>query len=160
MSHVRKYLLLAAFVAASFAAAGIGQLLAGGGPGEWYRGLAKPSFNPPGWLFGPVWSVLYLTMGLAAWMVWLGARPGERLRPLGLFAVQLVLNAAWTPLFFGLHAPGLAFAEIVLLWLAVAATTWAFFRVRPAAGWLMMPYLAWVSFAAVLNAALWRLNAG
>jgi tryptophan-rich sensory protein len=149
----------AAFVGASFAAAGVGQLLGRPPGGEWYDQLRKPSFTPPSWVFGPVWSVLYASMGVAAWLVWRrrGLRGGAR--PLGLFAVQLVLNAAWTPLFFGLRLPGAALIEIAALWAAVVVTTWSFFRVSRAAGALMVPYAAWVSFAAVLNFSIWRLNA-
>jgi tryptophan-rich sensory protein len=147
------------FVAVCFAASGIGQLFGRAGTGAWYRELQKPSYTPPGWLFGPVWTALYIAMGLAAWLVW--RRRGFRAAavPLGLFALQLALNAAWTPLFFGLQRPFVAFVDIVALWVAIVLTAWCFFRASPAAGWLMMPYLAWVSFAAVLNAALWRLNA-
>lgn len=152
-------LIAAAFVAVCFLAAGAGQL--GGRPGqnEWYAALQKPAFTPPSWLFGPVWTALYVSMGIAAWLVWLrrGFRGGAL--PLLLFAGQLVLNAAWTPLFFGLQSPALAFADIVLLWGMIAATSVAFFRVRRAAGLLMVPYLAWTSFAAVLNLAIWRMNA-
>ena len=146
------------FVVVCFLAPAAGQLLIDARPDEWYRALHKPWFNPPGWVFGPVWTLLYASMAVAAWMLW--RRRGFRAAriPLMLFALQLVLNAAWTPLFFGLHRPGLAFAEIVLLWLAIAATVAAFFRDVRWAGWLMTPYLAWVSFAAVLNFALWRMN--
>ena len=127
-------------------------------PGEWYTQLNKPSFNPPGWVFGPVWSVLYACMGVAAWLVW--RRRGRTVArwALVLFAVQLALNAAWSPLFFGAHEPGWAFVDIVALWVALAATVVAFFKTQLAAGILMVPYLAWVSFAAVLNAAIWSLN--
>jgi len=127
-------------------------------PGEWFAGLNKPAWNPPSWIFGPVWSTLYTLMAVSAWLVW---RPGgfrARRGPLGLFLTQLVLNATWTILFFGLHSPGLAFAEIVALWLAIAATLAAAWPLSRTAAWLLAPYLAWVSFAAVLNFALWRLN--
>jgi translocator protein len=127
-------------------------------PGEWYAALKKPSWNPPAWVFGPVWSALYTMMAVAAWLVWKTGGFAARRRPLGLFLVQLVLNAAWTPLFFGLHRPGVAFAEIILLWLAIAATLMAFRPVSSAAAWLLAPYLAWVGFAAALNGTLWRLN--
>ncbi|MGD8377596.1 MAG: tryptophan-rich sensory protein [Acidobacteriota bacterium] len=125
----------------------------------WYPSLTKPSFNPPDWVFGPVWTVLYLMMGLAAWLIWRGglSRPGVR-AALAAFGVQLALNGLWSVLFFGMRAPGLAFAEILALWLAIGATVWLFARVSaPAAAW-MLPYWAWVSFASVLNFALWRLN--
>lgn len=147
---------LLVWLALTFAAAAIGGQ---SGPGEWYAALHKPAWNPPNWLFGPVWTVLYTVMAVAAWLVW--RRGGMRVQavPLGLFLFQLALNAAWSWLFFGLHRPGLAFAEIILLWLAILATALAFRPVSAAAFWLLIPYLAWVSFAAVLNFTLWRLNA-
>lgn len=127
-------------------------------PGFWYQQLAKPGFTPPGWVFGPVWTILYIMMAVAAWQVWRdrgfgGARPA-----LGLFVLQLLLNGLWSFLFFGLKQPGLAFAEIVLLWLAILGTLMKFWRLAPAAGLLLLPYWLWVSFAAVLNFALWRMN--
>ncbi|MCU0784896.1 MAG: tryptophan-rich sensory protein [Verrucomicrobia bacterium] len=128
-------------------------------PGEWYATLKKPSWNPPGWIFGPVWTALYTMMAVAAWLVWKRGGFVAQRRPLLIFLAQLALNALWTPLFFGLHRPGLAFAEIVLLWLAIAATIPTFWRVSSLAAWLLVPYLAWVSFAAVLNFTLWRLKA-
>lgn len=127
-------------------------------PAEWYGVLNKPDWHPPSWVFGPVWSTLYVLMGVSAWLVWRrGGFAGQR-RALGLFLVQLVLNAAWSPLFFGLQRPDLAFAEIILLWLAIAATLHAFWRVHRPAAWLLVPYIAWVSFAAFLNGVLWQLN--
>ncbi|HMO64602.1 MAG TPA: tryptophan-rich sensory protein [Verrucomicrobiota bacterium] len=143
------------WLAASFSAALFGGQF---GPGDWYAGLRKPAWNPPGWVFGPVWTALYTMMGVAAWLVW--RRGGWRAQavPLGLFLVQLALNAAWSWLFFGLHRPGLACAEIVALWLAILAAALAFRPVSAAAFWLLVPYLAWVAFAAVLNFTLWRLN--
>ena len=125
---------------------------------SWYAGIQKPSWNPPSWLFGPVWSVLYGMMGVAAWLVWKKGGWREQKRVLGVFLLQLALNALWTPLFFGMHWIGIAFAEIILLWLAIATTLIAFMRVRKDAGALFVPYLLWVSFAAVLNFTLWRLN--
>ena len=127
-------------------------------PGEWYAALKKPAWNPPAWIFGPVWTSLYTMMAVAAWLVWQRGGFVSQRRPLMLFLAQLALNAAWTPLFFGLHLPGLAFAEILLLWVTIAATLTAFRGVCHAASWLLAPYLAWVSFAAALNFALWRLN--
>ena len=147
---------LAGFVLISFVPAAVGGLF---GPGDWYRTLAKPAWTPPGWIFGPVWTLLYLSMGVAAWMVWTRAGLRGAWVALLLFAVQLVLNGAWSWLFFGLHSPGLAFLDIVLLWLAIAATIVAFWIVRPAAALVLVPYLLWVSFATALNLAIWRLNA-
>jgi len=151
----RQLLALAGWLLICFAAATMGGLFM---PGEWYASLKKPSWNPPGWVFGPVWTALYTMMAVAAWLVWRHGGWAAQRRPLGLFLAQLVLNAAWTPLFFGLHWPGVAFFEIVLLWLAIAATIAAFRPVSRAAMGLLMPYLAWVSFAAALNFTLWRLN--
>lgn len=148
-------LALIGWMALCFGAAAFGGLF---GPGEWYAQLRKPSWNPPNWIFGPVWTTLYIMMAVAAWRIWRFGGDSGRQKALGLFLVQLCLNAIWTPIFFGLKQPALAFADIVLLWLAIGATAVAFFRMDRAAGWLMVPYLVWVSFAAVLNAMLWRLN--
>lgn len=127
-------------------------------PGAWYAALNKPAWNPPTWLFGPVWSTLYVLMAVAAWRVWRHGGFAAQRRPLGLFLVQLVLNAAWSPLFFGLKQPGVAFAEILGLWLAIAATIAVFRGVDRIAAALLVPYIAWVSFAAFLNGTLWQLN--
>ncbi len=150
--------MLAVWLAASYAAGGVGALFGpGAGEGGWYDTLRRPALTPPGWVFPVVWNVLYLLMGLAAWLVW-RRRADGRTAALTLFVVQLVLNAAWSVLFFGLHSPGAALIEIVALWLAIAATVVAFLRVSRPAGVLMLPYLAWVSFAIYLNAAIWALN--
>ena len=123
----------------------------------YYAGLRKPSWAPPGWVFGPVWTVLYALMGLAAWLV-AGMGGSASRTPLLLWTAQLGLNATWTPVFFGLRSPRLALVNIVLLWLAIVATVSAFFSRRPVAGMLLIPYLAWVSFATALNFAIWRRN--
>jgi tryptophan-rich sensory protein len=125
-----------------------------------YEGLQRPSWAPPGSVFGPVWTVLYLAMAVAAWMVWkardfVGARVA-----LILFLVQLALNALWTWLFFAWHQGALAFVEVILLWVAVAMTMNLFRRVRPVAGTLLIPYLGWVTFAAALTYAVWKANPG
>ena len=148
-----------AFLAGSLAAcalvAGLGGYWTGLGLGPWYDGLTKPAWNPPSWVFGPVWTTLYVLMAVAAWMVW-------RVRgwsvPLGLYGVQLVLNLAWPGIFFGLRMPGPAFFEIAVLWAVLLATLISFFRARPVAGVLLVPYLIWVTYASALNFALWRLN--
>lgn len=124
---------------------------------DYYAQLAKPDWAPPAWLFGPVWTVLYVLIGVAAWLVARHGGPGTG-RPLALWGVQLALNAAWTPVFFGLRAPGLALIVIVVMWIAIAATSVAFFSRRPLAGALLLPYLAWVSFATMLTFEIWRLN--
>jgi len=139
----------------SFGAAFIGMLFA---PGEWYEALNKPTWTPPNGVFGPVWTALYAMMAVAAWLVWRQGGFVHQRRALTWFVTQLALNAAWTPLFFGLQRPGIAFVEIVFLWGAIVMTTVAFHRVSRVAAWLLAPYLAWVSFAAVLNFFLWRLN--
>ena len=130
-------------------------------PGAWYEGLAKPTWHPPSWLFGPVWTLLYALLGTGVWLV--SREPGpaaEDARPQAwlAFGVQAVLNLAWTPLFFGLRSPAWAFVDIVLLWGAVLWMTLAFGRVRPLAGTLQVPLVAWVSFALVLNGTLWLMN--
>jgi translocator protein len=152
---LHPWLALVVLIVLCFAVAGLGGLATTPNIPNWYAGLVKPSWTPPSWLFGPVWSVLYLSMAVAAWLVW---RKGNALVPLILFAIQLVFNTAWSWLFFGLHNPGAAFVDIVLLWAAIVGTTVAFWRRSLVAGLLFVPYLAWVSFAAVLNFAIWRLN--
>jgi len=155
MSWIRTTLGLIGWLIACFGVASLGAIFM---PGDWYATLQKPSWNPPGWIFGPVWSALYTMMAVAAWLVWKRGGFAAQRRPLTIFLAQLTLNAAWTPLFFGLHWPGVASVEIVLLGLAIAATIAAFRPVSRFAAWLLAPYLAWVSFAAVLNFTLWRLN--
>ena len=126
---------------------------------RWYAGLQKPSFNPPNWLFAPVWTVLFLLMGITLYLVW--RHEGEkkyRKAALILFFIQLALNILWSVLFFGLGAPLLAFVEIIILWFAICLTFWFAFRVKKTAGILLIPYILWVAFAAVLNFFLWRLN--
>ena len=154
-SPTRSALVLAAWLALSFAAAAAGAVFM---PGDWYAALKKPSWNPPNWIFGPVWTALYTIMAIAAWLVWKrGGFAGQRVA-LSLFLVQLFFNTLWSPLFFGLHHPALAFVDIVLLWLALLCTVVAFWKASPLAGALLVPYLAWVTFASALNFALWRLN--
>lgn len=126
---------------------------------EFYAGLVKPAWAPPGWLFGPVWTTLYLMMGVAAWLVWRQAGwTGARVA-LSLFLGQLVFNALWSWLFFAWRRGGLAFADVILLSGLIVATALAFARVRPLAAALLLPYLAWVTFATALTHALWRANA-
>ena len=145
-------------VAICFAAAGLGGLWTASSVGDWYAALKKPAWTPPGWLFGPVWTVLYLMMAVAAWLVWREHGFAAAAVPLGLFALQLALNVAWSGLFFGLRNPGAAMADLTLLWLAILATLLSFVPLsRPAAA-LLIPYLFWVTFAGALNWAICRLN--
>jgi tryptophan-rich sensory protein len=138
---------------------GLSGFATAGGVSTWYPTLVKPSFNPPAWVFGPVWTVLYIMMGVAAFLVWRRGLDAEGVRTaLTVFAVQLALNGIWSVLFFGMHAPGWALVEIVLLWMAIGINTLLFWRVLPSAGALLLPYWMWVSFATVLNASLWWLN--
>ena len=153
----RSILALAGWIALSFGASAVGVLFR---PGKWYLSLDKPAWTPPGWIFPPVWTALYAMMGIAAWLVWRERGWSGATLPLLLFLLQLLLNAAWTWLFFGLHRPGLALADIAALWISILATLVAFGQVRPAAGALLVPYLAWVGFATALNAELWRRNPG
>jgi tryptophan-rich sensory protein len=125
----------------------------------WYADLSKPSFNPPDWAFGVVWPILYVMMGVSAFLVWRKGLSSEQAKvALGLFILQLVLNGIWTPIFFGLHMMGLALAEIILLWVAILMTIIAFWRISKPATYLLIPYILWVSFAIALNASLWHLN--
>lgn len=126
---------------------------------NWYRNLAKPSFTPPSWVFGPAWVTLYVMMGIALFLVWRrgAAAPGVK-TALILFFVQLALNSLWSVLFFGLHQPFWAFIEIIILWIFILLTLIAFRRISLPAGLLLLPYLLWVTFASALNFAIWRLN--
>ena len=141
----------------SFIAAAVGAL-ASVQAATFYLQMAQPSWAPPSSVFGPVWSVLYALMGIAAWLVWREGGWRRQRSVLALFVLQLTLNALWSWLFFSWHRGALAFADIVLLWLLIAATLVGFWRVRPLAGALLVPYLCWVSFASVLNFAVWHLN--
>ena len=126
----------------------------------WYAGLEKPSFNPPNWIFGPVWSVLFFLMAVAAWLVWRRFGFAGAKAALVVFLVQLVANVIWSVLFFGMHSPSMAFYWICLLWVLIAITITLFMGKSRLAGGLLVPYLAWVSFASVLNFWIWQLNAG
>ena len=155
MSIAKNVIGLAGWLTVTFVAGWFGSRYM---PGDWYTSLAKPSWNPPNAVFGPVWSVLYVLMGVAAWLVWRKAGFEVAGAVLGLFVGQLVLNALWSYLFFGLHRLDLAFLDIVVLWLAILAVVVLFWRVHRGASALMLPYLAWVGFASFLNFVLWRLN--
>ena len=150
---------LAAFVALTFSAAGIGSTFTARSVRTWYLTLRKPAGNPPASYFGPVWTALYFLMAVAAWNVWrvgdgwAGASPA-----ITIFLIQLALNAAWPAIFFGMRSPGLALVEIILLWAAILASVILFWRISTFSGALLVPYLSWVTYAAYLNAGIWRLN--
>ncbi|MFA5098800.1 MAG: TspO/MBR family protein [Candidatus Paceibacterota bacterium] len=142
--------LLAGFIGSFFTASTVS---------SWYQELIKPSFNPPGWIFGPVWTLLYIFMGLALYLVWQSEIENKKKKiAISVFAAQLALNVLWSVLFFGLKNPFWAFAEIVLLWVLILANLILFWKIKKSAGWLLLPYLFWVSFASVLNFSIWQLN--
>jgi translocator protein len=158
MSTTRQIIGWALWTGASLAAGFIGNLLSGVMESQFYQQLELPTWAPPSSVFGPVWITLYVMMGTAAWLVWRERGfDGARL-PLVLFLVHLLFNAAWTGIFFGLEAPGLALAEIVVLWFMIIALVVLFWRVRALAGALLIPYLLWVTFATALTYSIWRLN--
>jgi len=157
MGTAKSIIGLVGWLLISFSAGWIGSRFM---PGAWYVSLDKPSWNPPNAIFAPVWSVLYVLMGVAAWLVWRKVGFSVAGVALVLFIVQLVLNAVWSYLFFGLHRPDLAFVDIVALWAAILVVMILFWRVDWVAGGLMAPYLVWVGFASFLNFAIWRLNQG
>ena len=152
------WLALIGFLVLTFAVAAIGGVVTASSVDTWYPTLNKPAFNPPDWIFGPVWTALYLMMALAAALVWSGAPAAARRTAIVWFLVQLALNLGWSLLFFGLHQIALALGCLILLWLAIAVTIRCFWRISRASGLLLMPYLAWVTFAGLLNFLIWRLN--
>jgi benzodiazapine receptor len=158
MPSQRDTIGLAVAVLGTEAIGGLSALAAGGDFVSYFNALRKPPLTPPPAAFGPAWSALYLLMGVAAWLVWREGLDRRTALALGLFVAQLVLNFAWSLIFFGQHRLGIALVEIAVLWLTILATILAFWRVRRAAGAILLPYLAWVSFAAYLNAGIWQRN--
>lgn len=134
-------------------------LFTASGVDSWYTTIQKPSWNPPNWIFGPVWTTLYIMMGIALYLVWKSGSD-ERVKKIALilFALQLILNFLWSFIFFDQQQPGWAFLEILILWVFILLTIFAFARVNKAAAWLLVPYISWVSFAAILNYTIWQLN--
>lgn len=124
----------------------------------WYAGLTKPSFNPPNWLFGPVWTTLYILMGISCYLVWKQPASVARNKALYVFVVQFALNFCWSFIFFGMHETGWALAEMMVLWVTILITIFSFAKFSKTAAWLLVPYISWVSFAILLNGAIWRLN--
>jgi tryptophan-rich sensory protein len=149
---------LVLFAALCLGIGALGGAVTAGSVDSWYPTLVKPSFNPPNWVFGPVWTALYLLMAVAAWRVWRAVDWDRARGPIALFALQLAINLGWSVAFFGLRGIGLALIVILALDLAVLATALQFRRIDRAAALLLLPYLAWIAFATALNLALWRLN--
>lgn len=159
LTRSKDILLLVGCIVVPFVIGGLGGWITTGSLTDWYTGLQKPSWNPPSAVFGPVWSFLYLLMGIALWRIMRMGWGTEGVQPAVIwFAVQLVLNFGWSLIFFGLRAPGPALIEILVLLAAVLITTRRFYVLEPAAGWLLVPYILWAAFATVLNGTIWRLN--
>ncbi len=159
-NSVRKWLSLAVFIVLCLLVGGISGYFNASAIEGWYANLQKPSWTPPNQVFAPVWTFLYVCIGIAGWLVWIHADGSDRSRGILLWSVQLLLNFIWTPLFFGLRQPGLAVVDIVLLWAAIGAFIFLARRVSLWASLLFVPYWAWVSYASALNIALWWLNRG
>lgn len=155
-----RWLPLAGWVVLCLAVGGVGGAWTSTSVSTWYPTLQKPAWTPPAFVFGPVWTTLYILMGTAAWRIWRRGGFREASVPLSAFLAQLALNLIWSGLFFGLRQPGFAFAEVILLWCAILATLVLFARRDETAAWLLAPYLAWVTFATALNGAIWLLNRG
>ena len=156
-SRQRQVMGLIGWFVLSFAASAVGAV-ASIEAKAFYGQLAQPAWAPPAWLFGPVWTVLYALMAIAAWLVWRSGGFRTNRVAISIFLVQLALNALWSWIFFTWHRGALALADIVLLWVLIVATLVFFWRARPLAGALLIPYLLWVGFASVLNYSLWQLN--
>ena len=154
----KSILPLLVFILITLFAGFIGSLFTTPSIASWYAFINKPSFSPPNWLFAPVWSLLYILMGIAAFLIW-QKRDNLKTKPaLMFYGIQLILNTFWSIIFFGMHNPGLAFLEIIILWTFILITLIKFYKINKAAGFLFIPYLLWVSFASILNFAIWMLN--
>ena len=156
----KDWIALLIFFGICFTVAAIGSLFTTSSVKTWYSGLLKPAGTPPSWIFGPVWSILYLLMAAAAWLVWRQRLHEDVWLALALFMVQLVLNGLWSFIFFGLRRPGAALVEITVLLIAIAMTALRFAELSRVAFWLMTPYLGWVLYASYLNFGIWRMNKG
>jgi tryptophan-rich sensory protein len=152
---VKRWFYLLFWITLCFSAGAVGAQFT---PGVWYAGLAKPAWTPPGWVFAPVWTTLYLLMAVAAWLVTLHGQWRQRRLPLALFSLQLAVNAAWSWLFFGLQRPDWALVNIIVLWGLVTMTVVLFLKTRRGAGILLLPYWGWLTLATALNAEIWRIN--
>lgn len=156
---IRSYPKLAAAILFCIIVGSLGSLVTITGPGSWYTTLQKPFFAPPSWVFAPVWITLFTLMGIALYLVWESGTEKREVRlAIGVFGVQFALNVLWSFLFFGLRSPVLGFINILLLWVMIAVTMWAFYRVKKSAAYLLIPYIAWVSLASALNGAIYFMN--
>lgn len=155
MSNITKFLIS---IMATLSAGAIGSFATAPAIPTWYRGLEKPGFNPPSWVFGPVWTALYILIGISFYLIWSSVSFKKHKRALILFIIQLVLNTGWSLVFFGLQQPFWALIEITVLWIAILLTTVEFFKINKKAGLILLPYTLWVTFAAVLNFSIWQLN--
>jgi len=158
VSPIRSLLVLAGFVLLCLGVSALGGLATASSVGSWYQGLAKPPFNPPDWVFAPVWLTLYLMIAVAGWRVWRVAGFTAARGAFVWYAIQLSLNLTWSLLFFGARAPGAALVELLVLWVAIVANAVAFWRFDRFAALLLVPYAAWVGYAGLLNASIWWLN--
>jgi benzodiazapine receptor len=156
---IQSFPKLAVAVLFCIIAGSLGSLVTITGPGSWYASLQKPFFTPPGWVFAPVWITLFILMGIALYLVWESGRDRHDVQAaLAVFGVQFILNILWSFLFFGIRSPILGFADIILLWVMIAVTIAAFYRVKKSAAFLLIPYIAWVSIAMALNGAVYFMN--
>lgn len=153
---MKKWIKLAISIIIPLITGFLGSIFTSSSVSTWYIALSKPSFNPPSWLFGPVWTVLYIMMGIALYLVWINKKKNRT--AFIVFGVQLFLNLLWSVLFFGLRNPLSAFIEIIILWLAIAYTIIIFYKINRNTSYLLIPYILWVSFASVLNFYLFILN--
>jgi tryptophan-rich sensory protein len=153
-----KFVRLIGFVLITLTVGGISSYFTAGQVNTWFTTVNKPSFNPPNWVFGPVWSVLYIMMGVSVFLVWQQPASKQRTLALPIFGIQLMLNFWWSIIFFKFHAMGWALVEIIALWCSILLTIISFSKLSKLAAWLLVPYIAWVSFATLLNSAFWYLN--
>jgi tryptophan-rich sensory protein len=159
MNKIQNTIKLIVAIIISELAGVIGSFFTASSIPTWYTNITKPSFNPPSWIFGPVWTTLYALMGISAFLIWKKGLDRKDVKiALGIFLGQLTLNALWSIIFFGLQSPGAAFVEIIFLWIAILVTIIAFAKISRLAAWLLVPYILWVSFAGYLNFSIWQLN--
>ena len=157
LMKIKNIIKLIIAIAVSFSAGIIGSIFTSSSIPTWYAAINKPSFNPPNWIFAPVWNALFLLMGISLYLVWINKSKLKK-KAITLFGIQLGLNALWSIIFFGLHSPLAAFIEIIILWIAILLTIIYFYRISKTASYLLMPYIIWVSFAAVLNFFIFLIN--